>query len=189
MSRITSPYDKLVKEFWSDRKTAVSFFENFLPPDIRESLRLETLEICKDSFIEPDLREFYSDMLYKVRFEDQSGYLYLLIEHKSPPDKQVVLQLLGYIRAIWMLQLKQAGSPLPLILPLVLYHGPEPWPWSTDLLSMMDRTNKRFIRYVPDFSFVLVDLSRFSDEEIKGEVLCRVGLLLLKHAFSPDYEK
>ena len=34
-----------------------------------------------------------------------------------------------------------------------------------------------------------MDLSEFSDEDIKGEVWCRVGLLLLKHVFTPGYEE
>jgi ribosomal protein L31E len=53
----------------------------------------------------------------------------------------------------------------------------------------MDHPDKRFTPYIPDFSFVLLDLSGFSDEDIKGEVLCRVGLLLLKHVFTPGYEE
>ena len=189
MTWTPSPHDKLVKEFLANRETAASFFDHYLPPDIRETLSLETLEIRKDSFVEPDLREFFSDLLYKARFRDRIGYLYMLIEHKSHPEKHAALQILGYIRGIWTLHLKQATWPLPIIVPMVLYHGPKSWPYSTDLLSLMDGPDKRFLPYIPDFSFVLLDLSGISDEDIKGEVLCRVGLLLLKHVFTPGYEE
>jgi predicted transposase/invertase (TIGR01784 family) len=188
MTWTPSPHDKLIKEFLSNRETAASLFDNYLPTDIRETLRLETLEICKDSFVEPDLREFFSDLLYRVRFGDRSGYLYMLLEHKSHPEKHTALQVLGYIRGIWALHLEQATWPLPVIVPMVLYHGPRPWPYSTDLLSLIDGPDKRFYPYIPDFSFVLVDLFRFSDKDIKGAVLCRVSLLLLKHVFTPGYE-
>ena len=188
MIRTPSPHDKLIKEFLANRETAASFFDHYLPSDIRESLCLETLEICKDSFVEPDLREFFSDLLYKARFGDRNGYLYMLIEHKSHPEKHTALQVLGYIRGIWTLHLKQASRPLPVIVPLVLHHSPRPWPYSTDLLSLLDGPDKRFLPYIPDFSFVLVDLFRFSDKDIKGAVLCRVSLLLLKHVSTPGYE-
>ena len=144
MSQISSPHDKLFKEFWSNRETAISFFVNYLPPDIGPLLRLETLEICKDSFVDPDLQAFYSDLLYKAQLGDQNGYLYLLFEHKSHPEKQVILQLLGYLHSIWTLHQKQEKGPLPVILPLVLYHGPEKWPEPADLLSRMAEPDQRF---------------------------------------------
>ncbi|WP_407057161.1 Rpn family recombination-promoting nuclease/putative transposase [Desulfobacter postgatei] len=34
-----------------------------VPAHVIEIVRLDTLEICKDSFIEKDLKNFYSDML------------------------------------------------------------------------------------------------------------------------------
>ncbi len=40
--------------------------------------------------------------------------------------------------------------------------------------------------YIPDFKFNLYDLTRFSDDEIKGTVMARVMLLLFKHVFEPD---
>ena len=40
-----------------------------------------------------------------------------------------------------------------------------------------------------DFRYQLIDLSSFEDEEIKGHVLIKVGLLLLKHVFRQDYRE
>lgn len=42
-------------------------------------------------------------------------------------------------------------------------------------------------RFFPDFELILADLSRYADEEIRGAVLARVFLLLLKHVRSPDF--
>ena len=44
-------------------------------------------------------------------------------------------------------------------------------------------------RYVPDFESLIWDLSRYSDEEIKGGVLLRVAFLLMKHIHSQDIGK
>ena len=40
--------------------------------------------------------------------------------------------------------------------------------------------------YIPDFNYALYDLTRFSDNEIKGTVMGRVMMLLFKHIFEPD---
>jgi len=43
--------------------------------------------------------------------------------------------------------------------------------------------------YIPDFRYQLIDLSSFEDEEIKGHVLIKVGMLLLKNVFRQDYRE
>jgi predicted transposase/invertase (TIGR01784 family) len=154
-----------------------------------DALDLNTLEICKDSFVNQDLKEFFSDLLYKVSFGGQTGYIYLLFEHKSQPEKIIGLQLLSYICSIWKLHVKQENLPLPVIVPLVLYHGRENWSGSTDLLHLLAPTDQRLLAYVPNFSYILFDLSQYSDDQIKGVILARVGLLLFKHVFTPGYEK
>lgn len=39
-------------------------------------------------------------------------------------------------------------------------------------------------KYSPEFEYHLIDLSAFSDAEVKGTVFLRVGLLMLKYIFS-----
>jgi hypothetical protein len=62
-----------------------------------------------------------------------------------------------------------------MVLPLVLYHGKARWriPWSFSSLFAAPEVLKP---YVPEFTYLLTDLSRFSDDEIKGAVTLRVGL-------------
>jgi len=127
MEGISNPHDRLFKEIWSDRDVATDFLNRYLPADVRAVIQTDTLEICKDSFIQADLREYFSDLLYRVSIHDRSGYLYLLLEHKSWPPVLTALQLLGYIKGIWELHLKQATLPLPVVIPIVLYHGRDIW--------------------------------------------------------------
>lgn len=41
-------------------------------------------------------------------------------------------------------------------------------------------------RYTPDFEFHLVNLTQLSDEEIRGTVITRLFMLVLKHIFEPE---
>jgi predicted transposase YdaD len=45
------------------------------------------------------------------------------------------------------------------------------------------------VGYIPDFGFELYDLHRFSDDEIKGNIISRMVLLLLKHIRDPDLQQ
>jgi predicted transposase/invertase (TIGR01784 family) len=188
----TNPHDKFFREVSSNPDNARSFLQNALPGNILALMELESLEICKDSFIETDLRDYFSDMLYKVNLSGSAAYVYVLFEHKSYYDKYVHLQLLEYMVKIWRLFLKQQNEkkkkpPLPIVLPLLIYHGEQSWPTKRiRFSSLLSGPVEEVSEYIPDFSFSLYDLTRFSDDEIKGTVMARVMQLLFKHIFDPD---
>jgi hypothetical protein len=73
MSLVSNPHDKLFKQIWSDRETARDFLANYLPDRIRKLIDLNTIEIRKDSFVESNLKEFFSDLLYRVSFGDKAA--------------------------------------------------------------------------------------------------------------------
>ena len=154
---------------------------------------LSTLEICKDSFIEADLSDYYSDMLYRVKFRDGSfGSVYVLFEHKSYYDKYVHLQLLEYMVKIWRLHIeqnKEESSGLPIVIPLLICHGRKEWPKDTvRFTSLLTGPVGELTGYIPDFGFELYDLFHFSDDEIKGTIMNRVVMLLFKYVFDPDFQ-
>jgi len=187
MDQVYNAHDKLFRETWSNKENARSFLMNYLPDNVLELVDMDSLEISKDSFVEKELKEYFSDLLYMVDFKGAPGYVYLLFEHKSYADKLIHLQLLEYILKIWRLHLKQNKSkPLPIVIPLVLYHGRSKWKFGTDLFSMISGPYDQLADYIPDFRFILYDLSRYSDEDIKGTVLSKTVLLLLKHIFDAD---
>jgi predicted transposase YdaD len=41
--------------------------------DLVAALDLDSLELQKDTFVDEELRESYSDLLYSVQFVDQDG--------------------------------------------------------------------------------------------------------------------
>jgi len=153
---------------------------------------LSTLEICKDSFIEADLSDYYSDMLYRIKFRDGSaGSVYVLFEHKSYYDKYVHLQLLEYMVKIWRLHIKQnkkEPAGLPIVIPLLICHGRREWPEDTvRFTSLLTGPVGELTSYIPDFGFELYDLFRFSDDQIKGTIMNRVVMLLFKYVFDPEF--
>ncbi len=125
--------DRFFREVWSNLDTVRRFLQDHLPDRVLSLMELGSLEICKDSFIEKDLQDYFSDMLYKVTLSGSPGYVYVLFEHKSYGDKYVHLQLLEYMVKIWRLFLKQQKTvpgrsqpSLPVILPMLIYHGKRP---------------------------------------------------------------
>jgi len=142
------------------------------------------LVLQKDTFVDADLQEHFSDLLYSIPLRlGETVYVYLLFEHKSYPDKWVAFQLLRYMVRIWDQQLHEdANRPLTPIIPLVVYHGRAKWTMGADFASLF--TGPAALRaYWPDFQYQLSDLSAYNDEEIQGTIWLRVFLLILKHIF------
>jgi predicted transposase/invertase (TIGR01784 family) len=192
---VKSPHDIFVKEVLSNRENARDFFFNYLPAQVRDLVDMERLEVCKDSFVEKELREYFSDLLYRVYLagesegEQQPAYLYLLFEHKSTPQRWIALHLLRYQVKIWELYLKQnkEARALPMIIPLVLYHGEDEWKIGTRLSDVVPAGQREELRpYLPDFSYLLCDISASPDDQIRGMAILRASLLVLKYIRHPD---
>ena len=177
---LQTPHDRFVRETLSHKDNAASFLENYLPAEIKNLVDLGSLEIEKDSFIAQDLQDYYSDLLYKVKFCGHDGYVYLLFEHKSYNEKWIALQLLEYILQIWKLK-KSQGQKLPVVVPLVLYHGTSQWKIGLKLSDILEYHDTRLREYIPDFRYLLYDLTTRSDAEIYGSAQLKAMLFLLKY--------
>ena len=53
---------KLIREVYGDRDNAHSFLTNNLPEKVLDLVDMSTLEICKDSFIEKELADYYFEV-------------------------------------------------------------------------------------------------------------------------------
>lgn len=174
MGIINKPHDKLFKEVLSNIENSRSFMENYLPNEILNIIDLDNLTIEKDSYIDEELEEYFSDILFKTNINRKPGYIYFLFEHKSYISDTISLQLLKYIIKIWEQKLKKEGQKkLPLIIPMVIYHGESKWNLAKELLDIIDgkeELTEEIIKYIPNYKYILYDLSPYGKEEIKGNV-------------------
>ena len=177
---VNKPHDKLFKEVMGDMETVKSFIQHYLPPKIVRLIDPESITIETDSYIEKDLSEYFFDLLFRVKMQQEEAYVYLLFEHKSKVDKHVSLQLLGYMTSIWK---KTVPQPLSVILPVVFYQGREKWEapqWFSNRFSNSDRMDGDLKDYIPDYKYELFEISSLRDEEVKGAKRLRIYLDVLR---------
>jgi predicted transposase/invertase (TIGR01784 family) len=183
MSVTHQPHDHFFRATFGRTEVASDFMQHYLPEGVRAILDLSTLQLREATFIDAELREHISDLLYRVDIrEGGAAYIYLLFEHKSYPDPTTAFQLLRYVVRIWE-HTEQAGvEAFPPVVPVVLYHGAADWNVPTHL-SALTWHKPALASYIPDFEYVLCDLSAYSDADLVGGVMERVALLALKHVF------
>lgn len=188
--KIQNPHDKFFKETFSNIAVAKDFINNYLPQSILDIIELDTLEAQKDSFINEELEEVFSDMLFRVNIDKREGYLYFLFEHKSYSSKNISFQLLKYMLEIWEAKIKkESANELPIIIPLVIYHGKDSWNIKTSLGELINgyrELPEEVKKYIPNYEYLLYDLSKYTDEDIKGEAQLRILLSIFRDIFVKD---
>jgi len=160
-----------------------------LPPAVANGLKLETAKPVPTSFVDRRFKRRRTDLLFIVEtVHGETRFIFLLMEHKSTRVRLAAVQLLGYLAAIYDQWELENGSdttkPAPETLPLIVYHGADPWNAPTRFAGLYEQPEHKSHLSV-DFGYILVDLSTIADDAMPQHNELRAGLLALKHAKQP----
>ncbi|HID8220481.1 TPA: Rpn family recombination-promoting nuclease/putative transposase [Serratia marcescens] len=186
MKKNPTPHDATFRQFLTQPEIARDFMEIHLPAELRTICDLSTLKLESGSFVEDDLRQYFSDVLYSLKTTDGAdGYVHVLIEHQSSPDKHMAFRLIRYAVAAMQRHLDAGHKKLPLVIPVLFYTGKRsPYPYSTNWLQEFDDPTLAGKLYTGDFP--LVDVTVIPDEEIMGHRSMAALTLLQKHIRQRD---
>lgn len=160
-----TPHDRFFRSLMANQKVAREFFETHLPVNIKNIVDLSKLQLQHDSYIGDNLREKIVDLLYKANFSGTDGYIYILVEHQSEPQKLMPFRILKYMIAIMEDHLKNThGNTLPIVYPMIFYSGAKPYNYSTDLLDLFER--RELAAEILWRPYKLIDLSKVTAEQI-----------------------
>lgn len=146
-----------------------------LPETLTSAIAWETIVPEAGSFIDSELADHHSDLLFSVRTHgDERVLLYLLLEHQSSNDPRMPFRLLVYLVRIWERHLRQFGGPLPLIIPVVVSHAPEGWTAPVDFHELIQPPPASLagVRHlVPGFTMLVEDLAHMTNDQLKARAL------------------
>lgn len=179
-------HDRFFKKMMSDIETAREFFKIHLPEDICQFIHLDSLELMPGSYVDDLRKETIADMVFKASTLGQAAYIHLIIDHQSVPDELMPFRMLKYTCNFIDLYLKNnQTSRIPLIIPLVVYHGARSWNYTININELVDSPKELIEKYFLK-SFILVDLSRIDDAILRQEVKAGVMSMTLKYIFYRD---
>jgi predicted transposase/invertase (TIGR01784 family) len=185
MSEIKNPHDAFFKQLFVRPGVAREFLENYLPAHLTAALDLDSIELVEGSFIDEELQEHLSDMIFRVRLKGGGqAFIYILFEHKSEADRWAPWQALRYIMRMWEKEKAAGVEKFTPVLPIVFYHGRARWKFGAEFGELIEFAGFDELReYAPGYRVHLVDLSQYVDAQIVGSRLLRFGLMLLKYIF------
>ncbi|EFM21865.1 MULTISPECIES: Rpn family recombination-promoting nuclease/putative transposase [Pantoea] len=180
-----TPHDATFRQFLTQPDIARDFMALHLPPELRVRCDLSTLKLESGSFVEDDLRQYFSDVLYSLKTTAGDGYIHVLIEHQSAPDKHMAFRLMRYAVAAMQRHLEAGHKTLPLVIPILFYTGRRtPYPYSTRWLDEFDDPVLADRLY--SHSFPLIDVTVIPDDEIMQHRNMAALTLLQKHIRQRD---
>lgn len=174
-------HDKFFKDNFSRQDIARAFVEETFPASLLEKLRLDTFTLSNASYIDTTLEEYFADIVYTCQYGAQSVQIAILFEHKSYKETYPHFQLLRYLLNSWE-QARKQKQPPTLLIPVIIYHGRAAWEYEP-LPAYFGEVDAGLIRFLPDFEYLLVNISRYSDEQILSfqNRFLATSLFLMKH--------
>jgi hypothetical protein len=190
---MSGPHDLFARFTFGHPERAAAELRAVLPAHVVSEVDWASLRREPGSVVDPELRETESDLLFTARLRTgRSLLLYVLLEHQSRVDRWMALRMLRYVvRQVerWR-QEHPKSERLPLIIPLVMYHGPEgEWTAPRRVEELFDlpeegEQRERWRALVPRFEYLLDDLTAGREEALSarpGPPLARLAWLVLRY--------
>jgi predicted transposase YdaD len=190
---MSGPHDLFVRFTFGQPEHAAAELRAVLPPQLVAQVDWDSLRREAGSVVDEELRETESDLLFSARTTGgQPVLFYVLLEHQSSVDRWMALRMLRYVvRQLERWRHEHPGSLLlPVILPLVLYHGPG-GAWSAprrveELFNLPGEgeQTEHWRARVPRFEYPVDDLTAERAEALMartGPPMVRLALLALRY--------
>jgi hypothetical protein len=192
------PHDYFGRKTLGDPLIAADLLRHYADPVIREHVDLDNLQAEPTQFFGPanpdtGLKEVILDVPYVARLHDSEWKSEVLIitEHKSSPNLFVPLQLGVHAFLSLYKRWTDAGRPashrkfkLPIPIMVLLYCGAEDLPDEiVHLQDIFEHIPESLMVYVPQFRLLIINLRRFSYDNLPGKPETQAVVETMMRAF------
>ncbi|PCJ29837.1 MAG: transposase [Rickettsiales bacterium] len=181
-----SPHDELFKSLLGNLDSAKDFLTHHLPADFRKLVDLSQITVDKESFVEPNLKKRFSDIIYKVKtIDNKDAFIMILCEHQSSVDNLIALRLDKYRNLLLEREVVGKGKQtLPLVAQVVVYNGRDKYTAPLSLWEMFE--DPALAKELMGGEYKLINLQSMSDDEIRERNYVGMMEYFMKYAFKQD---
>ncbi|MHB2018752.1 MAG: Rpn family recombination-promoting nuclease/putative transposase [Candidatus Xenobia bacterium] len=122
-----------------------------------DDLDFSTLRKTNHSFVTEQFRERESDIVWELEVRGEPIYIYILIEFQASVERFMALRVLTYILLFYadLLKARPKLTSLPVVFPIVLYHGAAAWSAPTLLEELIEARFAGLRAWVPRFQYYM----------------------------------
>jgi predicted transposase YdaD len=163
-------HDHSYKLLFSHAAMVEDLLRGFIHEVWVKELDFTTLEKVSGSFISDDLREREDDLIWRVRWQNEWLYVYILLEFQSTVDAFMAVRIMTYLGLLYQDLIKHqqltARDSLPPVLPIVLYNGRTRWHAARNIRDLIPIVPSGLEKYCPQLEYLVLDEGAFSDSEL-----------------------
>ena len=193
--RNTKTKDSGAKLIFDNHILCAQFLRGYTNVDLLKNVQPEDIEDISERFLWMWQEGRDSDSVKKIYLDGREDapentlYLIALIEHQSSVDHDMPFRILRYIVQVLTdyadeqekkqkTVTKSKNFRYPPILPIVFYDGTGNWTAETNFRNKV-HLNDILGEFIPDFRYLVVPLSRYSNQELidKGDELSLIMLV------------
>jgi predicted transposase YdaD len=167
---MSQDHDSSYKQFFSYPRMVRDLLEGYVKEEWVKQLDFSSLDKVSGNFVSDDLRDRESDVIWRIKWQDQWLYLYLLLEFQSSVDPSMPVRMLTYLGLLYQDLFARnelmPGGKLPPVLPMVIYNGTPTWTAARSLSELISAPPAGLQRYQPQLSYWLIDESRLRAEDL-----------------------
>ena len=190
---MSGPHDRFIRYVLEHSERASALLRTLLPPGLAARVRWSTLRGHPTALVDSSIRESRGDLSFSVHLRGSPRRAFILLEHQSRVERLMAIRMRQYVSRLmdgWERQYRSTRHP-PLILPVVLYHGPQgPWTAPRSVEALLDlpleeARREGWLQHLLRLEYVLYDLMTRGEQELKTLAcppLVRLALVLLRLA-------
>ena len=183
---IHKPHDHFVRYCMGHLDLARAFFRFFLNGEVSETIDLGGLATTGENYVNKELKEIMTDMVYTAPYLQNQAAICLLVEHKSRDS--------GDIPAVFQMRNQEVfvmdrfygnNKTYPCVVLICFYHGERSFNGPMSVAEKMDAPP----HLIPERwkeKMNLIDLNQYSDELLMRQGKLGAFLMVLKHIFDKD---
>ncbi len=146
----------------------------FVPGSWVDRLDFNSLEPVSEAHPRDEIAIRYDDLIWRLRWRGSDAwiYVYLLLEFQSTDYPFMAVRVLDYDAGLYRqivraLRLKR-GDKLPVVLPMVLYRGDQPWKAEEDVFDLIAPAPDELEPYLPHLRYLLLDANAFPADQLEA---------------------
>lgn len=169
-------HDSLFKLAFSNAASGGALLRAVLPEALAERVDWASLSLRSGSFTDPKRGKLESDLLFSADIDGREALFYFLVEHQSSMDATMAWRVWRYVTRIWDWYVgeSKAAPRLPLVVPVVVYHGERRWTAARSVGALID-VDEAFAasspELVPDLHYLLEDLMQLDVSGLRARSL------------------
>ena len=192
MGEIRQPHNNFFIKTFSNMSNTSDFIKGVLPAEIVRKLDLSSSVIEPAGFVDDSLSSHLSDFVIKMKTKNGKKVIdiYMLFEHKSYADENILWQLLKYQYLMFEEDYK-AKRKFRVIIPVVFYHGHGKWNVKGSFCESVS-VPQYLKKYALNFEYIFYDTKDFhlsQSDSFGRNAFLMSALSLLKEHGRMDTEK